>query len=48
VVEIHEGISRPELFLQFLASHDLAGMLKQRRKHLQGLFLKPNPHAMFA
>src|SRR6202030_4630056 len=39
VFEIHEGVSRPELFLQFLASHDLAGMLKQCRKHLEGLFL---------
>ena len=48
VVEIHEGISRPELFLQFLACHDLAGMLKQCRKYLEWLFLKPNPYTMFA
>ena len=47
-VKIDEGISRPELFPQFLASNDLAGMLKQCRKHLERLFLKPNPYTMFA
>jgi hypothetical protein len=48
VVEIHEGISRPEFFPQFLAGNDLAGVLKQCCQHLKRLFLKPNPYTMFA
>jgi hypothetical protein len=48
VVEIHESVCRPELFLKFLASYDLAGMLKQHRQDLEGLFLKPDSYAMLA
>jgi len=42
VIEIHESVCGPELFLNFLASDDLAGVLKQHRQDLEGLFLKPN------
>jgi hypothetical protein len=48
VVEIHESVRRPEFFLKFLASYDLAGMLKQRGQDLEGLFLKANPQAALA
>src|SRR6201984_1189403 len=40
VVEIHESVCRPQLFLKFLTSYDLAGVLKQHRQDLEGLFLK--------
>src|SRR5436309_10381597 len=42
VVEIHESVCRPEFFLKFLASYDLAAVLKQDRQDLEGLFLKPD------
>jgi len=42
VIEIHESVCGPECFLNFLASYDLAGVLKQHRQDLEGLFLKPN------
>ena len=42
VVEIHERVCGPELLLQFLATNDLAGALKQHRQDLEGLLLKPN------
>src|SRR5580704_5181737 len=48
VVEIHEGICRPQLFLKFLTSYDLAGVLKQHGQDLEGLFLKSHSQAMFA
>jgi hypothetical protein len=42
VVEIHESVRRPELFLEFLTSYDIAGALKQQGQDLEGLFLKAN------
>src|ERR1700738_3637830 len=42
VVKIHESAPGPEFFLKLLASYDLAGVLKQRRQDLEGLFLQPN------
>src|SRR6202795_3315981 len=42
VVEIHESVCGPEFFLKFLASYDVAGVLKQHRQDLEGLFLKPD------
>ena len=30
VVEIHESVRGPELFLEFLTSYDIAGVLKQQ------------------
>src|SRR5713101_8938808 len=42
VVEIHESVCGPEFFLKFLPSYDLAGVVKQHRQDLEGLFLKAN------
>src|SRR6266571_7687697 len=42
VVEIHVSVCGPEFFLKFLASYDLAAVLKQDRQDLEGLFLKPD------
>jgi hypothetical protein len=42
VVEIHESIRGPELFLEFLTSYDITGALKQQGQDLEGLFLKAN------
>jgi hypothetical protein len=46
VVEIDKGVLRPEFFPKFLASYDLAGVLKQHRQELEGLFLKANSQAV--
>jgi hypothetical protein len=48
VIEIHESVSGPQLFLEFFTRYDLAGMLQQHRQDLEGLFLQPDPQAMFA
>ncbi len=48
VVEIHESVCGPEFFLEFLAGYDLAGVLKQHRQDLEGLFLKANSQAVLA
>jgi len=48
VVEIHESVRGPESSLKFLASYDLAGVLKQHRQKLEGLFLKANCQAVLA
>src|SRR6266851_450010 len=42
VVEIHKSVCGPESFLKFLASYDLAVVLKQHRQDLEGLFLQPD------
>jgi hypothetical protein len=46
VVEIDESVFGPEFFLKFLASYDLAGVLKQHSQCLEGLFLKANSQAV--
>ena len=48
VVEIHKSVCGPESFLKFLASYDLAVVLKQHRQDLEGLFLKANSKAVLA
>src|SRR5262249_53153938 len=48
VIEVHESVCRPESCLKFLASYDLAGMLEQHHKDLEGLFLKPNSQPLLA
>ncbi len=48
VVEIHKSVCGPEFFLKFLASYDLAVVLKQHRQDLEGLFLKANSKAVLA
>jgi hypothetical protein len=42
VVEINESVRGPKLFLEFLTSYDIAGVLKQQGQDLEGLFLKAN------
>jgi len=46
VVEIHESVRGPEFLLKLFASYDLAGVLKQHRQELEGLFLKANSEAV--
>jgi hypothetical protein len=48
VVEIHERVRRPELFLEFLTSYDLARVLKQQGQDLEWLFLEANSQAVLA
>ena len=48
VVEIHESVCGPQLFLKLLADYDLAGVLKQHRQNLKRLFLKANSQAVLA
>ena len=45
VVEIHEGIGRPELVTEFLSRDQVAGGLQQDRQHLQRLALKAKLYA---
>src|SRR5580700_8184861 len=47
VVEIHEGVRRPEFFLKFLACYDVTVALKQNHQDFKRLFLKPDSQAMF-
>jgi hypothetical protein len=48
VVEIYKSVCRSEFFLEFLASYDLAVVLKQHRHDLEGLFLEANSKAVLA
>src|ERR1700674_1333813 len=45
VVEIHKSVSGPEFSLKIFASYDLAGVLKEHRQDLAGLFLQPESKA---
>ena len=47
-VEINKSVAGPKLLVQFLACHDLAGMLEQEREHLEGLVLELQPNAVLA
>jgi hypothetical protein len=40
MIEVDEGIRRPELAAQFLSSNQFSWSFKQRRQHLKGLFLE--------
>jgi hypothetical protein len=46
--EIHEGVARPELLLQFFPSHDLARMLEQHRQHFKRLAGQFERQSLFA
>jgi hypothetical protein len=48
VVEIHEGVGRPEPIAEFLARDDIAGSLQQVSKNLEGLFLQFDTHTTAA
>jgi len=40
MIEVDEGVRRPELATQFLSGDDFSRPFKQRRQHLKRLFLK--------
>jgi hypothetical protein len=40
MIEVNEGVCRPESTAQFLPGNHLAVPFKQRRQHLKGLFLE--------
>jgi hypothetical protein len=40
MIEVNEGVCRPESTAQFLPSNHLAGPFKQRRQHLKWLLLE--------
>ena len=40
MIEIDEGVRRPEFAAQFLSCNEFSRMFKQRGQYLQGLFLK--------
>ncbi len=48
MVEIHESVRGPKLFLEFLTSYDIAGVLKQQGQDLERLLLNANSQAMLA
>jgi hypothetical protein len=43
MIEVDEGVCRPELTAQFLPANHLAGPFKQCRQHLKWLFLELYP-----
>ncbi len=48
MVEIHEGVRRPEPLAQLVARQDLAGTLQQHGEHLEGLLLQLEFRAVLA
>jgi hypothetical protein len=40
MIEVDEGVRRPELALQFLSGDDFSPPFKERGQHLKGLFLE--------
>src|SRR5712692_7873593 len=47
-VEVHEGIRRPELLLEFFSRDDLTRMLQQQRQDVKRLVLKLDLQAVLA
>src|SRR6516162_8573945 len=47
VIEINEGIGRPQLGMQFFTGDHLAGTFDQYGQDLKGLSRKPQPHPVF-
>jgi len=43
MIEVNEGVCRPESAAQFLPANHLAGPFKQCRQHLKWLFLELYP-----
>jgi hypothetical protein len=48
VIEAYEGVSGPQLPLEFLSPYYSARPLQQHGQDLEGLFLKPYPQAALA
>jgi hypothetical protein len=42
VVEVHEGIGRPQTSSQFFASYDFTWLIEQHDEDLKGLILEPD------
>ena len=40
MVEIHEGVGRPQFAAELLAGNHFPGPFQQRRQYLEGLFLQ--------
>jgi hypothetical protein len=47
VLELYDGVIRPELLADFFTAHYLAGMLEQHRENPKGLFGKTNGFGPF-
>jgi hypothetical protein len=47
VVEVDEGIGRPNLSPKFVASHDITGAVQQGRQYLERLALQVELYAAF-
>ena len=48
VVEVHKGVSGPELLPQFLAGNEFSGVFEKQCENLKGLFLKLNLDSVLA
>jgi hypothetical protein len=48
VIEVNEGVARPQLLQQLVARHDLAGPLDQSRQDLERLLAQPHADALLA
>ena len=40
MIEVNEGVRRPEFIAQFLSSNELSRPFQERRQYLKGLFLQ--------
>jgi hypothetical protein len=47
VLEVDEGVGRPEPLLQLLTCDYFAGMLKEHRQHIHRLAIQLDPQPMF-
>jgi len=48
LLEVHEGLSWPELLLQFFSGDGLARVLEEHGKNIHRLTLQPNLHSLLA
>jgi hypothetical protein len=48
LVEIDEGVGRPQLAAEFFAADHFSSALEQHEKKLRGLLLKPDTQALLA
>jgi hypothetical protein len=48
VVEIHEGVGRPEFLAQLLARYNIASALQEQGENLKRLLLQTKPGAVLA
>src|SRR5260370_42370381 len=48
VIELYDGVVRPEFLANLLAQHHLAGMRHEHQQDSEGLFLEPDLDAVVA